>query len=98
MQLKPGVKAKGLQPEILLAIMVAQQVYRELNKPLVITSLLDGVHMNTSLHYKGLAVDLRIFIDIDVPQTVLTLKQRLGGDYDVVQESDHIHIEFQPEG
>ena len=95
---KKGVKAAGLQPEILLAIVEAREIFRDLGADLVITSLLDGTHMPKSLHYKGLAVDLRT--------RHLTKNQRtkardrlhvaLGPEYDVVLESTHIHVEYDP--
>ena len=58
--IKRGVKVAGIKPEILLAIQEAREIYRDMNDAtLVITSALDGTHMKNSLHYKGLAVDLR---------------------------------------
>lgn len=96
--IKPGVKAKGLQPEILLAIQEAREVYRNFGATLVVTSLLDGQHSEDSLHYKGLAVDIRIRnLDERVWAVVAEqISKALGPEYDVVLESDHIHIEFDP--
>ncbi len=96
--IKQGVKAKGLQPEILLAIQEAREVYRELGTDLVITSLLDGQHMEGSLHPKGLAVDLRTWhlSKTDRGIAAQRLRVALGPEYDVVLESDHIHIEHDP--
>ena len=97
--IKHNVEAGGLQPEILLAIMEAREIYRDLGTNLVITSLLDGKHMENSFHYKGLAVDLRIW---NLPRTadkyivVKRLKEALGSEYDVVLESTHIHVEHDP--
>lgn len=97
--IKKGVKAKGLQPEILLAILVAKDVYHKLNVELIITSLLDGKHMANSLHYEGLAVDLRTrnMSKDDRPIATARLKKALGNEYDVVLEKDHIHVEYDPE-
>lgn len=94
--LKPGVDPEGMRPEILLAVMVAADVYSEAGKDLVVTSLLDGDHRAKSYHYNGLAVDLRIHNLDKVTQSTVTakLRQRLTTDYDVVLEPDHIHIEF----
>jgi hypothetical protein len=98
LSLKKDVNAKGLQPEILLAILIAEGVYAKYGRELVITSLLDGQHMHNSLHYKGLAVDLRIHhLDKkEISYIVAYLKTRLGSQYDVVLETTHIHIEFDP--
>jgi hypothetical protein len=70
----------------------------------VVTSANDGRHMDGSLHYVGRAVDLRtrdLHPDI-AEQLVLALRKRLNGDatlnrpYQVVLESDHAHVEYQP--
>ncbi len=95
--IKRGVKVSGLQPEILLAIQEAREVYRNLID-LTITALLDGTHMENSLHYKGLAVDLRTHYFSKPTQGLLLqrLKEALGPEYDVVLEKTHIHVEFDP--
>ena len=64
------------------------------------TSIVDGKHHKNSLHYVGLAVDLRIWYLGGTPERIqftLDLQQHLGDDYDVLLKPDHIHIEFQPE-
>ena len=48
-----------------------------------------------SLHYAGCAVDLRFPPD-NAAGLKAALAEALGGDYDVVLEADHIHVEFQP--
>jgi hypothetical protein len=98
MKLKAGVKVTGLAPEMALALQIAAGVYRRFGHELVVTSLLDGRHSATSLHYVGHAADLRIR---DIPAAihqdiVRELKASLTTDYDVVLESDHIHLEYQP--
>lgn len=59
----------------------------------------DGVHMVDSLHYARRAVDLRIRdVDVAVIHNGFCPAARLllGPDFDVVQERDHIHIEYDP--
>lgn len=98
MRLKGGVEAKGIQPEIILAIIAAQHIYTTNGYGLVITSLLDGKHSVNSLHYKGLAVDLRIRHLPKGAATLITsqLAESLGDEFDVILEDDHIHVEFDP--
>ena len=61
---------------------------------MTITSGKDGKHMNNSLHYRGKAIDIRCR-DMANPILVTnSLKSGLGGDFDVIYEKDHIHIEF----
>ena len=97
--IKKGVKAKGLQPEINLAIEEAREVFRDLGVEMVITDL--GRRTNrASLHYEGLAVDLRTK-HLTKPDRALAanrLRLALGPEYDVVLETDppHLHVEFDP--
>jgi len=97
---KPGVKITGMQVETLAAIVTADGVYSRMGVPkLVVTSVTDGSHGPHSRHRVGLAADLRTFnIDESISHrdVVRELKSALGDDFDVVLESDHIHIEFDP--
>lgn len=94
-QLKRGVRAAGIRPEIVLALQVAEGIWQDQGKALVVTSLTEGRHSRTSLHYSGAAADLRIW-DLDAERARRELADALGEDYDVVLEQDHIHCEFQP--
>lgn len=103
MRLKDNSISPGdLSTQILLAIMVAEEVYAEEGAELVITSLNDGRHSKTSLHYSGNAVDLRVWQLPNHEATAKEIKNRLNVHYDVIAEStssgnpSHIHIEYQP--
>ncbi len=100
MKLKHDVKATGLRPEMLLAVFIADKVYTKHDYELTITSLLDGAHSKTSLHYAGCAADLRITA-AHIPNSTIDaiaadIRKALTVDYDVIVEPDHIHLEFQP--
>lgn len=98
MRLKEGVRVYGLRPEMVIALLAAYEVFHNLDADVVITSAIDGTHSRGSLHYCGQAIDLRIrHMKADEPQmAAVALRKSLGNDYDVVLESDHIHVEFQP--
>ena len=100
MFLKEDVDPTALRPELIIAILVAQEVYRLYGRELVITSLNDSRHSLTSLHYAGAAVDIRTnHLDLSEPQKDEIrekIRERLPRHYDVVLESDHLHIEYQP--
>lgn len=85
-------------PPLLLALLVADQVYQEKGTRMVVTSLRDGRHSNTSLHYSGAAADLRIRgLPEGQPQWIVDeIRTRLNRHYDVILEADHIHLEWQP--
>lgn len=101
MTIKKGVSVAGVQPQIILALLVAKQVWIDLNLASdgpTITSCTDGQHGRGSLHHVGLAVDIRRPVGPSIAEkTAGMLALRLGElEYDVVLEDDHIHIEYQP--
>ncbi len=98
LSIKLGVRVFGLRPEILLAILVAEGIWREFGADLVLTAGIDGAHVEGSFHYSGNAIDLRTNnLPTDKTGEVLKcLSQRLGEDYFAQFESDHIHIQFKP--
>jgi len=59
---------------------------------LFVTSLRDGNHSPGSLHYDGLAFDIRY----PHTATVQQLKDELGPEWDIVPEANHIHCEYDP--
>ncbi len=94
-----GAKVNGLQPEMVLAYVIACFVYAEYDADCTLTEGTGGKHGIGSLHYVGLAIDLRIWSFTSqemLDEVVDKLKERLGDQYDVVLEGNHIHIEFQP--
>ena len=98
MTLKPGSKTRGMRPELLLGLIVADAAYRAIGVELVVTEVTGSTHKPGSLHYVGLAADLRTSNVPDAQRGPLLnqLKVTLGVEFDVVIEEDHIHIEFQP--
>ena len=99
MNIKQGVKLTGLRAEMVMALMIAQETARIYNQHyrLTVTSLTDGTHSKGSLHYVGLAADIRVSdMPFEVLKYVDSLKLALKENYDVVYEKTHIHIEYQP--
>lgn len=98
MQVKKGVISEGVAPQIWYALGVADNVYRAAGYTLVVTSLKDGKHSAQSLHYRGLAADLRtrtIKTGDELRNIYARLKNILDFfGYDVVLEDDHIHVEY----
>lgn len=99
MRLKPGVSLLGMQPQLIVAWLAAFVVYSRYGVEPVITSVCDGKHSITSLHYAGCAMDIRtrdFGTEDDARQAAAEINDRLGKDFDVLFEDDHIHIEYQP--
>lgn len=100
--LKDGsVNMEATEPSAVDPIIdAAKPLYEPTEQRLVITSAADGVHSKGSLHYPengsegGQALDLRIWNLPDPQRTANELQRELGADYDVVLESDHIHVEM----
>ena len=92
-----SVKLEGVSWRMFWAAIQCEAVYKKYGAELVITSAKDGKHGPKSLHYEGLALDLRSR-DLAGRQVfvVMDLKNALGPDYDVVLEADHIHVEYDP--
>lgn len=96
MLLKLGVAIDKLNPEIRRALLAIETVYQEQSQEPVITSTYDGNHMASSLHYHNDAIDLRLPTMATRITITERIKEKLGHDYDVVLESDHIHVEYDP--
>jgi hypothetical protein len=98
--MKMNVLLDGVSDEMMhAAAIIDNAMQRYLGAEAVITSGKDGVHSRTSLHYSGNALDFRTR---DMKPTMRKLMrdiiaEKLGKDYDVVLESDHLHVEYQPE-
>ena len=62
------------------------------------TSIVDGIHSPKSLHYLGLASDLRIWYVNTGKLEAFTeaVEDLLGVSYFVLLEKDHMHISFRP--
>lgn len=98
---KTGVETKRVHPKMVKAWAVIAQLSAEWNIDTVVTSVADGNHMTGSFHYKDpvQATDFRTWYlptDRQKEEFCEQLKGRLGPDYDVVLESTHLHVEYDP--
>ena len=107
LKFKSGVRVgRGPAPQLLLALMVANEVYAEHGANCVITSLDDGQHRATSDHYQGRAADLRVKNLSEgqageiYDELYYRLTDSLGPEYLVLFESRgepqaHIHLAYR---
>ena len=92
MWIKQGVLG-DLQPAARKGLGRVAKVFSIHGEDIFITSLRDGNHGEGSLHYDGLAFDIRFSDNISFGE----IKAALGPNWDVVYESDHIHCEYDPD-
>lgn len=103
--IKNGAKLDGLRPEILLGFIIVAKVFEDHKYDITMTEATGGDHMKTSLHYKGLAVDIRSknIPFKDMRQQILDeCNIALGDNYDFILEDEgdpnsHFHLEFDPQ-
>lgn len=98
--IKPGVSfGPVIKPTTRRIIDAAEYAFGLHGITPTITSGVDGTHKAGSLHYSGDALDWRIWESNAAgvtSQIVGELAGYLGADYDVILESDHIHVEYDP--
>jgi hypothetical protein len=94
-----GVDNTGLKPEALLGLMVVAFYFSTRGWSCRQSSGLEGKHGRNSLHFVGLAFDIgKAGVPTGFREKVRDeLAAHLGDQFDVVDEDDHWHIEFQPE-
>jgi len=92
-----SVKFNDLQPQTVLALFRVDEVYTKFGYEFWITSLNDKTHAPGSLHFKGRAFDCRTKnVDADILVSLhAAIAACLGPQFDVVLESDHIHVEYE---
>lgn len=95
-QIKSGVTPRLL---VIAAALANAAEALALPFPVVITSGTDGPHMEGSKHYTGEALDVRTrnFASVrQLEQFLAVVTRKLGDDYQVIRESDHLHVEYDP--
>jgi hypothetical protein len=102
-KVKSGVVFKEINAPLFNIIKTLLDAEFEIGKEMVITSVNDSVHKKNSLHYQNRAIDIRTkhLTPEEKKKLYAFLRNKLGGDYDVILESEgldneHIHIEYDP--
>lgn len=109
MKTKDSTVECQFHPRLTALLFELDTVYRGWDSELIITSgsELGARHSRTSLHYAGCAADLRTRGNLPEPIDQLRSIRIAATNYcadrwippnwiDIVLESDHIHIEYQP--
>lgn len=97
-----------LRPEMILGLYICELAARDVAEDLgrsdaesrvVLAHGIDGVHSRASRHYLAAAEDfvLRDQGDVELRSDFYRVAaDRLGPEYDLVDEKDHFHLEFDP--
>ena len=98
MKLKKGVNIQGIDLKLRPVLIHADEIWKRYGQELVITAGMEGEHSAGSLHYYGLALDLRKnYFTSDIAIKVRNeLQVKLGRNFDVILHSTHIHTEYDP--
>ena len=100
LRVKKGVVFKDFKEHIIFLLEILCNLSEIIKKDIWITSANDGKHSKNSYHYLDLALDIRIRnLTSDEIKLVLTELTLDSGRYylpffDIVLESDHIHVEW----
>lgn len=98
-QFKKGVDYQALEPVCKIAVNQLVPVFNKFGYGLTVTSTTDGKHSRSSLHYLGLAFDIRSreIKSANLGQLITAMKQKLQAldrRFQVIVESNHLHVEF----
>ena len=98
LSIKPGVHIHNLQPQMVVALIVANDVWKALGQDLVWTCCNEARHRQKSYHVLGYAIDFRsnYFSPHQKRAAAIKLREALGENYDVIAEDTHIHCEYDP--
>lgn len=96
-ELKDGV-CISMTPVVSLMVQVVDECLHGYGKHAVITSGSEGKHSPNSYHQYNRAVDFRIWNwpSGKEQEIIGCIREGLGKDFDVVIESDHLHVEYDP--
>lgn len=95
---KGSCRFTDLQPEMVIALLIVMQHCRKIEVDCWITSANDSKHKKNSLHYSGKALDFRSkhIHAARKKKWADGIRANLGPAFDVVLESDHLHVEYDP--
>ena len=89
---------RGIQPELAIALTLLCHLFARHKVAVRLSAGVDSKHKAASLHYVGHAIDISYR---NIPQYLITLlhaemRSVLGDEFDVIAETTHFHVEFQP--
>ena len=97
MRRKNSCRVGGIQPEMIIALLLIEPVLNDYEQELVWTEGTGGEHSDTSRHYLGFAVDVRTWKlqeDNTEDECADKLRTALGKEFRVIIHDTHFHVMF----
>lgn len=93
-----GASIRGMRPEMAIAFVIITGIFDRFDCKARVSSGTEGKHKRASSHYRGEAIDIsKLYIPSSAYAAIgVAMKQSLGDDFDVIEESTHWHIQFKP--
>ncbi len=100
-KLKNEVSLLGMTPQMCIASIIVAGVFDKHGLDAYITSGTEGVHDRASKHFQGNGEDFSFTeanrISVIMAENITNdCRIALGRDFDVVNEGNHLHIEWDP--
>jgi len=83
-----------LTPQVVEILNAAAVWSHRTGVTVMVTSLNDHGHGTNSLHYRDAAVDFDTAKGSDLERLSGSLRSQLGPGYDVLNEGNHVHVEW----
>ena len=103
--IKAGVNLLGLQPQLILGLLIVAPIIEEFggelfvtSQELFVTSCVDGKHKRQSEHFQGTAVDLRFWGILPEKRELCAedCQVALGDEFYFAMEHNHFHMHWAP--
>lgn len=99
MILETDVVLTGIRPEMIIAIIVIDDIFKKNNEKLTLTSICNYTKEKPyDLHIQGLAIDIKFPRNPNLTLVFIKLIEKaLGRSFRVILEDGHIHVDFNQE-
>lgn len=93
-----GATLQGLTTYALFALQIAGEAFEHFaGEPAILTAGADGEHSDYSGHYRGDAIDLRVWhVSDEALELIIEYLKEALIPYTILNEETHLHIRYKP--